>query len=82
MTPIGKTCQRMTRGALDSSFGKDSGRHLVAELVPGDFLTLRPYATRRQPETVSLFDVYSWAIRSRVSKARLKKARKARKAAQ
>jgi hypothetical protein len=63
----------MSRGALDSSYGKDSGRHLVAELEPGDLLTLRPYATRHA-ETVSLFDVYAWAIRCRVARAKSEQA--------
>jgi hypothetical protein len=77
MTPLTKPCRRVTRGALDWHFGKDSGRRLVAELAPGDLLTLRPLGTRR-PETVSLFDVHAWAIRCRVNHALLEKARAAK----
>jgi len=81
MTSLTKPCRRVTRGALDLHHGKDRGRRLVAELAPGDLLTLRPLGTRR-PETVSLFDVYAWAIRCRINRAHLEKARavKARKA--
>ena len=74
MTPLNRPCRRITRGALDRSFGRDSGRRLVAVLDAGDVLTLRPLGTRR-PETVCLVDVYSWAVRCRVNRARLEKAR-------
>ena len=77
MTPLAKPCWRVTRGALDHHYGPDRGRALVAELAPGDLLTLRPLGTRR-PETVSLFDVYAWSIRCRLNCARLEKAREAR----
>lgn len=74
MTSLAKPCRRVTRGALDHRYGPDKGRLLVAELAPGDLLTLRPHGTRR-PETVSLFDVYAWAIRCRVNRERSERLR-------
>lgn len=82
MIPLAKPCRRVTRGALDGFWGADRGRHLVASLEPGDLLTIRPLGTRRA-ETVSLFDIYRWAITCRANGARMEKLRekKAKKAA-
>jgi hypothetical protein len=81
MTTLTNATRRMTRGTLSFSWGPDSGRCLVASLEPGDVLTLRPAGTRRA-ETISLFDVYSYALRCRVNRGFLEKARekKAKKA--
>ena len=77
MTQIEKITRRLTRGALDGSHGADRGRQLVAELVPGDLLVLRPHGTRR-PVKVSLFDVYRFAVQCRVRmiERRIKELRK------
>lgn len=82
MTPLEKTVARITRGALDGFFGPDRGRRLVCAFEVGDLLTIRPAGTRRK-ETVSLLDVYRFAITRRVNCERLEKARskKAGKAA-
>ncbi len=77
MTPIEKPCRRVTRGALDGQFGPDRGRRLVASFEPGDVLTIRPHGTRRA-ETVSLFDVFRYALRCRVNSEHLAKARVAK----
>lgn len=74
MTSLEKAVRRVTRGALDGSYGADRGRRLVAALEMGDLLTLRPSGTRRA-ETVSLFDVYRYAMVRRVNCERLEKAR-------
>ena len=74
MTPLEKPVRRVTRGALDGLYGPDRGRRLVAELAVGDLITLRPAGTRRA-ETVSLFDIYRYAITRRVNCERLEKAR-------
>jgi hypothetical protein len=74
MTPIDKPCRRVTRGALCAQFGPDRGRRLVASFEPGDLVTIRPAGTRRA-ETVSLFDVYRFAIRVRSNREHLEKAR-------
>ena len=74
MIQIEKPIHRLTKGALDDKHGPDRGRRLITTLIPGDFLVLRPHATRR-PEQVSLFDLYDWLIRCRVNKERLETAR-------
>lgn len=74
MTSIDKPCRRVTRGALDGSHGADRGRKLVASFEPGDVVVLRPHGTRRR-ETVSLFDVYRFAVRCRAGRENLEKAR-------
>ncbi len=74
MTPLEKTVRRVTRGALDGHHGPDRGRRLVAALDVGDVVTLRPLG-RRRSLSVSLFDVYDYAIRCQVNAARLERAR-------
>jgi hypothetical protein len=78
--------RRMTVGQLPGYFGPDSGRRIIITIVPGqgtvpDMLVLRPFRTRR-PESVSVIDVYRYALQCRANlefleKAREKKARKA-----
>lgn len=77
MIALRKPVRRLTVGALDGSHGADRGRPLVAALEAGDLLTLKPYKTRRA-ETISLFDVYRYAIKARVAKQLLEKARERR----
>lgn len=74
MTPLHKPVTRRTIGALDGSFGPDRGKRLVSTLDRGDLITIRPERSRRA-EQVSLFDVYRFAIRCRVNRAHLEKAR-------
>ena len=74
MTELNKPTRRVTRGALDGSFGSDRGRRLVVTLEVGDVIAIRPAGTRRS-EIVSLFDVYRLAIQRRVNCERLEKAR-------
>src|SRR5258708_3206921 len=78
---------RVTNGSLPAQFGPDCGRRIVLTFIPGDgkgiadLIALRPLGTRRS-ETVSLLDVYNWALRCRVNRTVLEKARerKAKKA--
>jgi len=79
MTHLPKPVRRTTLGALSYGFGSDTGRKLVATLSNGDVLILRPAGTRRE-ETISLFDVYRYAITCRVNAQRMEKLR-AKKAA-
>ena len=79
---------RVTRGELDGTFASDRGRRVIVAFVPGDgagipdTLTLRPHGTRRA-ETIAVVDVYRYALRCRVNRTVLEKARekKSRKAA-
>jgi hypothetical protein len=78
VTTLENPVKRKTRGALDGSYGVDSGRPLVAEFSPGDLLVMRPHGTRR-PVKISLFDVYRFAVRCRAAaiERRIKDLRKA-----
>ena len=75
MTPLTKPIRRVTRGALDGHHGRLRGRRLVATLDAGDILTLKPLGLRKGTETISLFDIYVYAIKCRVNLVRLEKAR-------
>lgn len=79
MTPLKKPVTRRTNFALDGSYGKDKRKTLAVELVPGtdqiaDLITLRPYGTRRS-ESIALVDVYRLALRARINRELLEKAR-------
>lgn len=81
MTKLENKVCRQTLGALDGSFCADRGRLLIVCLEQGDLISLRPKG-RRTGETVSLFDVYRFAVRCAVGRKTLEKARerKAKKA--
>lgn len=88
MTKLTKPLIRLSNSKLDGTFGPDRERALVVTLVPGnpvagvhDVLSLKPYKTLR-PETIALIDVYRLALRARVNRELLEKARdrKAKKA--
>lgn len=89
MTPLKKPVARKTQGTLDGCFGSDRGKHIVVRLVPGDgkkipdTLELYPLRTRRI-ERVTVQDVYAWALRCRVNRQVLERARerKAKRAVQ
>lgn len=87
MTPIkSQPLLRRATETLGHAFGPDKDRELVVGLrvLSGeDFVELRPRGTRRV-ERVRLIDVYRYAIRCRVSRELLEKARarKEKKAAQ
>lgn len=77
---------RVTIKELDGTFGPDRGKRIVLAYVPGnsylpDTLELRPQGTRRT-ERLAVIDVYRYAIRCRVGRELLEKARdrKAKKA--
>lgn len=80
MTPLSKPISRKTNTKLDGSFGPDRDKHIVVKLVPGDgkeipdLLELRPIRTQRV-ERVAVMDVYRWAMRCRVNRELLEKAR-------
>lgn len=86
MTPLRKPVTRSTAAELDGHFGPDRGKRLVVTLIPGrpgapDMIELRPLGTRRA-ERIAVMDVYQYALRSRVARDMLVKARavKARRA--
>lgn len=70
----GGTITRVSHAELDGTFGPDRGKRLVWTILPNGVLEIRPERTRRA-ETVSLVDVYRYAIHCRVNRARLEKAR-------
>lgn len=65
---------RVTRGVLSGHFCRDGGRKLVVKLCDGDVLKLWPRGTR-QAKTATLFDIYSWMIRSAADKVKMAKLR-------
>lgn len=67
MTTLSKSVRRSTIGSLDGTYGKDRDKRLIVSLEQGDLISLRPAKTQR-PETVSLFDVYRYAMRCRLNK--------------
>lgn len=73
-TKLEKQVKRETLGTLDGSFGKDRNKPLIAVMSVGDIIILTPKRSQRS-EIVSLFDVYRFAIRCRVNKEVLEKAR-------
>ncbi len=84
MTPLKKSVSRAALTPLGGEFGSDRGARLVITLIPGngqdvpDTIELRPMRTRRV-ETIAVMDVYRYALRCRVGRETLEKAR-ARKA--
>lgn len=73
---------------LNGFYGADRGRRLVISLIPGngldvdDLIEIRPAKTRR-PETVTVADVYAFALKARINRGVMEKLRekKAKKAA-
>jgi len=86
---VSSPVKRVSVTALDGSFGPDRERRIVVTFIPGkhcdtgpdvhDRLELRPLGTRRA-ESLTVVDVYRYALRCRVGRDLLEKAR-ARKAA-
>lgn len=86
---ISSRVKRVTAGSLDGSFGPDAGRRVIVGFIPGDgkpggipdVLELRPLRTRRA-ERLAVIDIYRYALRCRVNRELLEKARdkKSRKA--
>lgn len=79
MTTLTRPVIRRTTGKLDGSFGPDRNKAIVVRIAPGtdsvpDVLELRPERSRRV-ERVAIIDVYRFAIRSRVNREHLEKAR-------
>lgn len=79
MTQLKKPVSRKCQSQLPHTFGPDRGKRVVVTLHPGrdgtpDLIELRPERTRRS-EIVALVDVYAWAIRCRVNRGKLEKAR-------
>lgn len=76
MTTLQKVVRRQTIGALDCSFGSDRGKRLVVSLEQGDLIAIKPARAKAgRTERISLFDLYRMAIRIRVNRAQLDKAR-------
>jgi hypothetical protein len=72
---------RETKNTLDGSYGRYRHRKLAVGFVDGDCLTLYPKGTR-QKETVSLFDIYRWALHAKANRLHLERARNSKKAKQ
>ena len=72
---------RKTAATLDGSFGPDRHKRIILTIHPNGLLELRPERTRRS-ETIDIVDVYRFAMRCRVGRTQLEKARerKAKKA--
>lgn len=84
MTTLKTTVRRVTNKPLSPAFGSDKSRRIVVSLIPGngndvdDLIELRPERTRRG-ELVTVADVYQFALRCRVNRAQLDKAREKKK---
>jgi len=72
---------RLTRGVLNGHFCRDSGRKLVVKLCDGDVLLLRPQGCQKGAYSATIFDIYSWMIKSSTEHTKMAKLRgiKARK---
>ena len=77
MTPLTKPVRRKTNSVLGYDFGPDRGHAIILTVHPDGRLELRPERTRRA-ETIHLLDVYRFAIRCRVNRGQLEKARLAK----
>ena len=79
MTSLNRQINRKCIKPLDGSFGIDGDKYLAVRLVPGtdtvpDVIELWPLRSQRV-ERVALVDVFRFAIRSRVGRENLEKAR-------
>lgn len=80
MTTLKTTVRRVTNKPLSSLFGSDKAKRIVVSLVPGngqdvdDLIQLRPERTQRS-EAVTVTDVYLYALRCRVNREQLERAR-------
>lgn len=81
MTPLEKPVRRKAPNTiLGGSYGPDSGRPLVVSIIPnphGDLIEIKPLGvSSRRAERVLIEDVYRWALRNRVARQTLERARK------
>ena len=67
--------ERSTRGMLNGHFGRDSGRKLVVKLCDGDVLQLRPQGCRKGTHAATIFDIYSWMIKSSADHSKMARLR-------
>lgn len=80
MTLLHKPVKRVSLTELDGSYGPDRNKRLVITLIPGnginvaDLISLRPERARRS-EQITVQDVYRYALRCRVGRELLEKAR-------
>lgn len=80
MTRLEKPLHRLTKIELSGRYGPDSGRRIAITLLPGngdtvpDAILLWPAGTRRK-ERLNLDDVYLYAVRCRVNRELLERAR-------
>lgn len=68
---------RTLAATLDGSFGPDRDKRIVITLHPDGRIELRPERTRRS-ETLHVLDAYRFAMRCRVNRSVLEKARLAK----
>jgi hypothetical protein len=80
MTVLTRPISRKTAMVLDGCFGPDRGKAIIVRLIPGDgkgiadLIELRPERTRRA-ERITVSDVYRFALRCRINRELLEKAR-------
>ena len=72
MTPLTKPVARVTTRPYVGRHKDARGRTLVATLMPGDLLALRPSRTRRV-EYLTLATIYELALEARVRAERMTK---------
>lgn len=80
MTSLKKAVHRVANKPLSGMFGSDRDKRIVVSLIPGngkdvdDLIELRPERTRRA-EVIAVCDVYLYALKCRVNRGQLEKAR-------
>lgn len=80
MTTLKTTVRRVANKPLSGLFGADKAKRIVVSLIPGngqdtdDLIELRPERTRRG-ELIAVNDVYLFALKCRVNRGQLEKAR-------
>lgn len=81
MTRLNKPLSRVTVHTLDGSFGPDSDKPLVVTLMPAqgdrthEMIAVKPLRSRGRTEYVTVMDLYRFALRCRVNRELLEKAR-------
>lgn len=65
---------RQCRDQLGGQYGRDKRRVLVVGLVAVDQLVLYPKGTRQEVR-LNIKDIYAWALRNRVLRSQLERAR-------
>ena len=75
MTPLTRPVRRISSERLHGTFGPDRNKRIAVTLHPDGRLEFRPERTRRA-ETLHILDAYRYALRCRVNREVLERARK------